>query len=386
MVDKILIYCARNIKFILVFFSASVFAGVPSVMLKSASLGYTDTTPFQVNIVFSESVTGFSPAAVSISNGTVVSFSGSQANYAIQVLATTPGNVKMVVPADVVTSISTGEPNVVSNTLTILSLNPNVHPSSNFNLSQWNLTLPLPLGGGQSSAISIGAVTLNGYPTQNTGFSLVPYFYTEPTTGAMVFFAPLDGATTPNSHFPRSEFLEALPGSPPTWTLSKFASNTLTASLLVSQVPPSKRVVIGQIHDEGNTDVYGHAAGNSPLLKVYYDMNALDPNKNPCNGCIYGQVRVAPAYDNFFKIVNLVHNVPLNQVFNYQMKLLKNGTLTIKANDTSTVVQLSPSINNDIGWGAQKLYFKAGMYVQDNGTSTILGGTAKFYSLQVQHS
>jgi hypothetical protein len=202
----------------------------------------------------------------------------------------------------------------------------------------------------------------------------------------MIFFAPLNGATTPNSSYPRCELLEALPGYPPTWTIKQFRSNTLTASLLVSQVPPSKRIVIGQIHDTAKTDVYGHAASNSPLLKVYYDMNPLDPNKRPCNGCIYGQVRIVPAYGNFLKIVNLVNNVPLNTLFKYQMTLLRDGTLTIKANDTSTVVKLNPSNNNILGWGAQGLYFKAGMYVQDEGSSSVLGGTSKFYSLQVKHS
>ena len=366
--------------------TSPLFAGIPSVTLKTTSLGYPYTTAFQVNIVFSEPVIGFGAAQVNITNGTIQSFSGSQANYSIQVLANQPGNINIVVPAYEVTSVSTGEPNLVSNTLNITSLNLNVRPSSNFNLTQWNLTLPLPLGGGKSDAISIGASTLNGNPANNSGYSILPYFGTELTTGAMVFFAPLNGATTPNSSFPRCELLEALPGSPTTWTLKQFASNTLMASLLVSKVPPSKRVVIGQIHDTGTTDSYGHNASNSPLLKVYYDMNALDPNKHTCNGCVYGQVRVVPAYGNFLKIVNLVNNIPFNQLFTYQMILLRDGTLTIKANDKSTVVKLSTSINNTIGWGAQRFYFKAGMYVQDEGSSNTLGGTAKFYSLQVKHS
>lgn len=374
------------IKLALMLFITPLFAGTPSVTLKTTSLGYPYTSLIQVNILFSEAVTGFGAAQMIITNGTVQSFSGSQATYIIQILANSPGKMSMVVPANEVTSVSTGEPNLVSNTLNITSLNPNVRPSSNFNLTQWNLTLPLPLGGGKSDAISIGASTVNGSPTKNTGYSILPYFGTESTTGAMVFFAPLNGATTPSSNFPRCEFLEALPGSPSTWTLKRFASNTLTASLLVSQVPPSKRVVIGQIHDTGKTDIYGHNASNSPLLKVYYDMNALDPNKNTCNGCVYGQVRAVPAYGNFLKIVNLINKVPLNQLFKYQMTLLSDGTLTIKANDRATIIKLNTSINNTLGWGAQNLYFKAGMYVLDEGTSSTLGGTAKFYSLQVKHS
>jgi hypothetical protein len=34
----------------------------------------------------------------------------------------------------------------------------------------------------------------------------------------------------------------------------------------------------------------------------------------------------------------------------------------------------------------QELLFKAGVYVPENGLSNVLGGAAKFYSLQVKHT
>ena len=205
-----------------------------------------------------------------------------------------PGPIKIFIPANVVTSVSTGMPNLASNTLNMTGLNPNVRPSSNFDLRQWTLTLPTPIGS-KSSPTTIGQVTLNGIPSQNTGYSNPPYFVTDPVSGAMNFLVPLNGATTPGSDYSRSELYEILPGSSAYWKLSTFASNSLTASLLVSHVPPvEKRFVIGQIHDKGNTDPQGHTASNSPLLKLYYDANTLDPNKAPCNGCIYAQIRVTP--------------------------------------------------------------------------------------------
>ena len=357
----------------------------PTVTLQTASLGYPYTGPFIVNVSFSEPVTSFGPAQVNITNGTVISITGSgcQPNFVMTIMPTIPGPIKIFIPANVVTSASSGLPNLVSNTLNIVGLNPSVRPSSNFDLSNWSLTLPLPIGQ-KNNAISIGQVTLNGIPSMNNGYSNPPYFQTDPATGAMTFLVPLNGATTPGSDFSRTELLEILPGASPTWGLSTFTTNSLTASLLVSHVPPvEKRFVIGQIHDKGNTDSAGHSASNSPLLKLYYDANALDPNNNPCNGCVYAQVRITPSQSNFLKIVNLIQNVPLNTLFMYKLTLLSNGALTVKANNTSTVIQLNTSINNTLGWGSQQLYFKAGAYNLEHDSTE--GGADSFYSLQVVH-
>jgi hypothetical protein len=200
-------------------------------------------------------------------------------------------------------------------------------------------------------------------------------------------FSPLNGGTTPGSEFSRCEFYEILPGASAYWTLSTFASNSLSASLLVSQVGPTqKRVIVGQIHDKGNTDSLGHTASNSPLLKLYYDRKALDPNNSICNGCIYAQIRTTPAQSSFLKIVNLAKNIPLNTIFKYNIMLLRDGTLTITANNLSTIIKLNTSTNNTIGWGTQQLYFKAGVYNLENSTSNTQGGAASFYSLQVAHT
>lgn len=365
-----------------------LFASVnPTTTLQTASLGYPYTHPLTVNVTFSEPVVGFGPAQVNITNGTVVSITGSgcQPNYVILIQPKIPGKITIFIPALSVTSMSTGAPNLVSNTLSIMGLNPAVRPALNFNLIPWTLTLPLPLGQ-NDNAIVIAETTLSGTPGVNNGYTNRPYFFTDPTTGAMNFFSPLNGGTTPNSVFARCELLEKLPGPSPTWTLKTFTTNTLAASLIVSAVTPSeKRIVIAQIHDKGNKDQFGNSASNSPLLKLYYDLNAFDPNDEPCNGCIYAQVRITPAQSSFLKIVNLIDNIPLNTLFMYQVKLLGNGALTIKANNTSTTIQLNTSNNNTIGWGAQSLYFKAGVYNLETGSSTTIGAAASFYSLQVTH-
>ena len=360
----------------------------PSVILQTATLSNPFPLTFQVNATFSEAVVGLVPAGITVTNGTVTSIVGlsGQASYILNIQPTATGSVTVMIPAGAAVSLSTGSPSKGSNLLTIPGLNPNLRPASNFNLKQWSLTVALPLGS-MNNAISIGQATLNGTPNANNGYTNAPYFYTDPISGAMNMFAPLNGGTTPGSEFSRTEFYEILPGTSAYWKLSTFASNSLTASLQVSQVSPnSKRVVIGQIHDKGNTDSLGHTASNSPLVKVYYDRDLLDPNNNPCNGCIYAQVRITPAQSNYLKIVTLAKNIPLNTIFTYNITLLREGTLTIKVNNTSTVTKLNTSTNNTIGWGTQQLYFKAGVYNLDNSTSNTQGGAAGFYSLQVKHT
>jgi hypothetical protein len=158
-------------------------------------------------------------------------------------------------------------------------------------------------------------------------------------------------------------------------------------------MPPSKKIVIGKIQDKGNPDDSGQVVGSKTLVKIYYDLNQLDPNDHHCNGCIYARIRQAPAQDLFLKTVTLVNNVPLNKLFIYKITLLNDGALRINlhvggttAHNASTSFNLNTSPDNTVGWGTQELFFKAGVYVQDTGTSNSVGGAAKFYSLQIKHT
>ncbi|HBI22116.1 MAG TPA: hypothetical protein DDY37_05980 [Legionella sp.] len=350
----------------------------PAVSLKTTSLGYPYTKTFQVNVKFSEPVLGLNPSQVQVTNGAIDSITGSGADYILFIAPMTPGKINITIPVNAVQSF-TNVPNQVSRVLSITALDPLVRPSSNFNLKNWKLTMPLPLGN-QSNAIIVTQPTLSGIPAENSGYTKSPYFFTEPAIGAMKFFTPLNGATTKNSDYPRTEFSEIL-----NWTIGAYSTHTMVASVLVSQVPPSKKIVIGQIHHKAVTDAYGNKVSAKPLFKITYDLNKLDPNKAPCGGCVYGQVRTIPGQNKYLKIVNLAKNIPLNKMFIYRLTLLKDGSLTLKVNDSSMTAKINTSKKNTIGWGVQNLYFKAGLYIIDNGTSNTAGGTVSFYSLQIKH-
>lgn len=361
-------------------------AAKPSVSLQTDSLGFVYSEPFTIKVIFSETVAGFTASDIVSTNATVASITGGSPgrNFDIKIQPMKPGSIKISIPSDVVVSQNTGLLNSASNSLSIIALDPELRPAANFDLKNWTLTLPLPIGN-RDNAVTIGKETLNGTDSMNNGYSNQPYFHTDPITGAMNFLVPLNGATTPNSDYARSELYEVLPGASRTWKLGTFNTNRLTATVSIIRTPPiEKRFVIGQIHDKGNTDIYGHSASNSPLLKLYYDSDRLDPNKNPCNGCVYAQVRNTPSQSNYLKIVNLISNIPLNTKFVFRLILLKDGTLTVKANNVSTTIKLSSSINNTIGWGAQELYFKAGAYNLEH--DTVVGGAVSFHSLQVAHT
>ena len=75
-------------------------------------------------------------------------------------------------------------------------LDPNLPPSGNFDLSYWKLTRPNN--------------TERDENTLSNGYFVDGEFYTDSTTGAMVFWCPNHGRTTSNTSFPRTELREMI--------------------------------------------------------------------------------------------------------------------------------------------------------------------------------
>src|SRR3954470_13386126 len=84
--------------------------------------------------------------------------------------------------------------------LTATAANPAVAPGGNFDLGIWQLQEPV---GSPGSPTTISPSRLQGA----NGFQ-DSYFYTDKNDGAMTFWAPEKGVTTPNSNFARSELRE----------------------------------------------------------------------------------------------------------------------------------------------------------------------------------
>jgi hypothetical protein len=229
-------------------------------------------------------------------------------------------------------------------------LDPSVAPGGNFDLSLWELQLPT---GSPGAPTTISPGQLEG----PNGFQ-DPYFYTDSTDGAMTFWDPENGVTTPNSSYSRSEFREMTAGGAAANWFSP-GTHKLSATLRVTQVPD--HVAVGQIH-------LGSGGSTKPLLELFYY----------ANGNIEMAIEQTPAGGN--EVPHLAGNVPLGTKWSYTIGLSGN-TISLVINGGAT--QTWPMSSTFNGYG---MYFKAGDYDQSTGSSSTVGATVGFYALTISHS
>jgi hypothetical protein len=227
-------------------------------------------------------------------------------------------------------------------------LMPGVPPSKNFDLSVWSLTLPIGAPG--SPTIISSAQLVAGYTSQ--------YFFTG-SDGTMTFWAPVTGVSTANSKYPRSELRENKNGANYDWSLTA-GTSTLTASVAVTTLPPTKKIVVGQIHGDGPQHV--------PLIELAYTA-----------GTIVAEVVANPNMDIKANTV-LASAIGVGTVFDYSIQTTPGSMLIITVNGK---VGYQKAV--DASWSTQKFYFKAGSYVQDNTGTSTQGGQVAFYSLSIAH-
>ncbi len=230
------------------------------------------------------------------------------------------------------------------------ALNPNVSPGGNFNLSGWELQLPI---GSPGSPTTILPAQLEGA----TGYTNATYFWTDKNDGSMTFWDPESGVTTPNSNFARTELREMNPnGSAADWTIA--GTHTLSATLRIVSV--TKSVCVGQVHlGTGGTST-------KPLLELYYAPNGnitLGTENSPDGG----------------QTLHPVGNVALGTQWSYVIAI-SGGGIHLTINGTTTNYSIPSSFNQ------YHQYFKAGDYNQSSSSSTANGAKVKFYALNVSHS
>jgi hypothetical protein len=235
------------------------------------------------------------------------------------------------------------------------ALDPGKPPGQNFDLSHWKLTLPVDSSGGTNGdAAEVSTAQLVA------GYTNALYFYTGPD-GAMVFWCPVTGATTSGSSYPRSELREMLNPTTSGSNWTGYGSHTLAGQCKVTQVPSSKKVIIGQIHSY---------TGNAyPVIKLQFN-----------NGTIEALVKHSPNSDADTKYTFM--NVGLSNQVAYQIRVL-DGLLTMTVNGSNQSVNL---FQTDPAWALQTMYYKAGNYCQDNAGATNEGALVSFYSVQLAHA
>ncbi len=216
-------------------------------------------------------------------------------------------------------------------------------------LNTWNLSIP----------VGVPATTIDT-PALAGGYQ---DYYFQSHDGLILFWAPVNGSTTESAKYPRSELRETYAdGSLHNWTYPS-ADNFLRAALSVSQVPSTGKIVIGQIHAFQST---------APLLKLEYQYKDY-----AASGNLVAKLRITP--DAPIQVIPLVSGVALNQRFTYVIHLTPNGTLSI------TVDGHNWNSRIDSAWAVKPLYFKAGVYTQDNSGYETEAGAAQFDKLAIEH-
>src|ERR1044071_8752558 len=229
---------------------------------------------------------------------------------------------------------------------TAWSLDPGLPPGGNFDFSHWKLQLPTL--GGALTCTNTGVDETNSVALEG-GFTNA-YFYTG-TDGAMVFWAPNNGAITSGSSDPRSELRElirpqASGSGEPAVNWIPYGTHILDATCRVLHVSTNaganKKTIIGQIHAQSGLAL--------PTVKLQYN-----------NGSIEGMIKTNSTDDGSDLKFTFVKNVGLNSNITYQIKVV-NGLITIVMNNKTNslnVFQSDPNYTNSTQ------YYKAGNYNQD---------------------
>lgn len=226
------------------------------------------------------------------------------------------------------------------------ALNASCAPGGNFDLSVWELELPI--GSSQGNPTTIPSSQLQGCGGyQDPGFE---YFFTESGDGALVMKAPSpsnsDCIKYSGSEHCRTEFHEVNPatGSGAVSWSPAGSPNRLWVELLGSY---GSDVCIGQVFQaDGNPD------HNKPLAEVYYQSN--------------GDVSIGVEYEAVGgqgQNVTVITNVPVGTQFTYEVRYEEN-VLKMQVNNAGLVhleTYFTPS----------GVFFKAGNYNQGTAEADI---------------
>jgi len=277
-------------------------------------------------------------------------------------------------------------------------------PAQKFDLSYWNITIPLDLDGNDKpDTIAIPDI-LN--------YSHADFFYLN-SNNQMVFAAPNKAITTPNSSNTRSELRHMSRGLNKDIGTKDFGNNfaiaahdkasefasvggKLEATLSVNHVAlragnpekyPAYSAVVGQIHAVKESEFINHSGyGNEPL-KIYfkklpnhsmgsvfwtYERNLEKENPDRRDFAY-------PVWGNTWDITTDpgVNGIALDEEFSYTINVHENIMYLTFENDrlgtVNHVIDLSNNVDangqvdskdNPNGYSQEQLYFKAGIYNQ----------------------
>jgi len=279
----------------------------------------------------------------------------------------------------------------------LIILNPAAQPASNFDLSDWSISLPV-----DTNNDGIADNVPESYLAK--GLSVQPLFYTA-TDGGMVFYAPITGPkTSKNTKYTRNELREMLRSgntriktkgiTENNWVFSTAkrrirkksggVDGTLEATLAVNHVTTTGdakqvgRVIIGQIH----------ATKDEPVRLYYRKL----PQHN--RGAIYMAHEPLTGDEQWYNLIGSsasnamepTDGIELDEVFSYKIQVVGYLlTVTIIRQGKADVIQQVDMSNSGYDKSDQYMYFKAGVYNQNNTGEASDYVQATFYQLDNNH-
>ena len=194
-------------------------------------------------------------------------------------------------------------------------------PAQVLDLSNWKQTLPI---GKKKKPAEIEQPTLANY-------SADPYFHINPSGNGIICRAPVNGVTTSNSGYPRSELREMTNNGTKeaSWSTTS-GTHTMYIDQAITSVPKTKKhVVAGQIHDSDDDVI---------VVRLEYPKLFVDING-----------KTGPTLDS---------NYTLGKRFTVKF-VAENGQIKIFYNGSS-----NPAYT--LAKKSSGNYFKAGAYTQSN--------------------
>jgi len=280
----------------------------------------------------------------------------------------------------------------------LTKLDPDKKPGENFDLLDWSLTLPTDINK-DKKADTVFETSLD------EGFELKPFFYTA-ADGGLVFASPNVGAkTSKNTKYARTELREMLRRgntriktrgiTENNWVFGNAHGSmkrkaggiegSLEGTLAVNRVSTTGdekmvgRVIVGQIH----------ATDDEPIRLYYRKL----PNNS--KGTIYFAHEINGADDVWINMIgSRSHTLPnpedgiaLNEKFSYKITVEDEVLfVTIIREGKANVTKHYDMKDSGYSAGNQFMYFKAGVYNQNNGGADGDYVQATFYHIHNTHT
>ncbi|KAI0972417.1 polysaccharide lyase family 7 protein [Xylaria arbuscula] len=227
------------------------------------------------------------------------------------------------------------------------ALTPSCAPGGNFDLSKWELQLPI--GNGSPQIVEPDQlVGCSGY--QDPGHH---YFFTESGDGALVMKAPGTPAKTGCVKFAESDHCRTELGEKATWSPNT-GTNRLFAELVGTNV---HNICIGQVFQ-------ADSGFNKPFAELYYSSDGKIQ---------FGTAKAAAGGAG--QDLQLLGTVPVNTRFTYEVRF-EGGQLLARINNNAFTTLRTY-------FTTPKAFFKAGNYNQDLTTTDT--ADLHFFQLTITH-